>query len=220
MPEMCCCVKLPAYCKALLAVCLIFWRTGGWEPDAAEGPGITVYPSVLRLVCDQSYDMHVAATTICTQLGWEHSMNCHALGHPFAAPLAPPPPSWPPLSPFNFTCSPFLLAHSPPVKLPFVSPIKTSLFDEARISCLQTFEQKQYLPSLKWSTAAFTDKLVWWFQSKSKGKSRFAPAGSAGEGEEEDSPNSRKPACPDLHAWSRFNSVNWLSMAPCPMAAH
>ena len=32
-------------------------------------------------------------------------------------------------------------------------------------------------------------------QSKSKGKSRFAPAGSAEEGEEDDTPASRKPCC-------------------------
>ncbi len=126
---------------------------GVLRTDAAEGPGITVYPSVLRLVCIQLHDMHVAAMIISIQPGWQHSMNCHALRLLFAAPL------------------------------------------------------KQYVSSLT-VNGCFTDKLVWWFQSKSKGKSRFAPAGSAGEGEEEDSPSSRKPARADLHAWSTFESVS------------
>ena len=184
------------------------------KTDAAEGPGITVYPSVLKLVCIQLYDMHVAATVICIQPGWQHR---HALGHPFAAPLPPLPP--PPGHPFLPSMSPVFLAPCPPDALPFVSPSKQTCLVRHTFRVYKHLQQKQYLSSLT-VNGCFTDKLVWWFQSKSKGKSRFAPAGSAGEGEEEDSPNSRKPLHPDLHAWSSFESVNWLSMAPCPVEAH
>ena len=126
MPKMCFCVEQPAYCNSLLAMWSISWRTGGLETDGPEGPVITVYPSVLKLVCIQMCDLHVAATMICTQPGWQRSMNCHAVGHPFA-PLPPTPLL---ATPFSLQCHlpPVFLAHCPPDALPFVSAHKTGPF--------------------------------------------------------------------------------------------